>query len=69
MEYEVVVSLTEICIYLQLHIVQCTLYVIITILVGSLRVRARTLRAPVFLGSITYKTGRCAPPPHPSQLC
>jgi hypothetical protein len=27
------------------------------------RVRARALRAPVFLSSLTHKTGRCAPPP------
>ncbi len=27
------------------------------------RVRARALRAPVFLGSLTRQTGRCAPPP------
>jgi len=26
------------------------------------------LCAPVFLGSLTSQTGRCAPPPHPSQL-
>ncbi len=32
------------------------------------RVRARALRAPVFLGSLTRKKGRCAPPPRPSQL-
>jgi hypothetical protein len=32
------------------------------------RVRARALRAPVFLGSLTCQTGRCAPPPRPSQL-
>ncbi len=25
--------------------------------------RARALRAPVFLGSLTHKRGRCAPPP------
>ncbi len=31
------------------------------------RVRARVLRAPVFLGSLTWQTGRCAPP-RPSQL-
>jgi hypothetical protein len=28
------------------------------------RVRARTLRAPVFLGSLPCQTGRCAPPAH-----
>ncbi len=28
------------------------------------RVRARALRAPVFLGSLTRKKGHCAPPPH-----
>ncbi len=27
------------------------------------RVRARALRAPVFLGLLTCQTGRCAPPP------
>ncbi len=27
------------------------------------RVRARALRAPVFLGSLLCQTGRCAPPP------
>ncbi len=27
------------------------------------RVRARALRAPVFLGSLPRQTGRCAPPP------
>jgi hypothetical protein len=27
------------------------------------RMRARALRAPVFLGSFTHQTGRCAPPP------
>ncbi len=27
------------------------------------RVRARALRAPVFFGSFTRQTGRCAPPP------
>ncbi len=27
------------------------------------RVRARALRAPVFLGSLTRQKGRCAPPP------
>jgi hypothetical protein len=27
------------------------------------RVRARALRAPVFLSSLTHKTGRCAPLP------
>ena len=32
------------------------------------RVRARALRTPVFLGSLTCKTGRCAPPPRPSHL-
>jgi hypothetical protein len=32
------------------------------------RVRARALRAPVFLGSLPRPTGRCAPPPRPSQL-
>ncbi len=26
------------------------------------------VRAPVFLGSLTRQTGRCAPPPRPSQL-
>jgi hypothetical protein len=26
------------------------------------RVRARALRAPVFLGSLTRRKGRCAPP-------
>ncbi len=31
------------------------------------RVRARALRAPVFLSSLTHKTGRCAPP-RPSQV-
>jgi hypothetical protein len=31
-------------------------------------VRARALRAPVFLGSLPRQTGRCAPPPGPSQL-
>ncbi len=30
------------------------------------RVRARALRAPVFLGSLTRKKGRCAPPGHRS---
>jgi hypothetical protein len=30
------------------------------------RVRARELRAPVFLGSLTCQTGRCAPPAHRS---
>ncbi len=29
------------------------------------RVRARALHAPVILGSVTSKTGRCAPPPPP----
>ncbi len=29
------------------------------------RVRARALRAPVFLGSLPSQTGRCAPPPPP----
>jgi hypothetical protein len=29
-------------------------------------VRARALRAPVFLGSLTSQTGRCAPLPHRS---
>jgi hypothetical protein len=29
------------------------------------RVRARALRAPVFLGSLPRQTGRCAPPPPP----
>ena len=34
------------------------------------RVRARALRAPVFLGTLPRQTGRCAPsPPRPSQLC
>jgi hypothetical protein len=28
------------------------------------RVRARALRAPVFLGSLTRQTGRCAPTPN-----
>ncbi len=33
------------------------------------RVRARALRAPVFLSSLPPQKGRCAPPPHrPSQL-
>ncbi len=32
------------------------------------RVRARALRAPVFLGSLPHQTGRCAPPSRPSQL-
>ncbi len=32
------------------------------------RVRARALRAPVFLSSLPPQTGRCAPPPPPSQL-
>jgi hypothetical protein len=32
------------------------------------RVRARALRAPIFLGSLPRQTGRCAPPPRPSQL-
>jgi hypothetical protein len=32
------------------------------------RVRARALRAPVFLDSITHKTGRCAPTALPSEL-
>ena len=33
------------------------------------RVRARALRAPVFLGSLPRQTGRCAPPPpRPSQF-
>jgi hypothetical protein len=32
------------------------------------RVRARALRAPVFLGSLTRQKGRCAPPTRPSQL-
>ncbi len=33
------------------------------------RVRARALRAPVFLGSLPRQTGRCAPPPpRPLQL-
>ena len=31
------------------------------------RVRARALRAPVFLSSLPPQTGRCAPPPCPSQ--
>jgi hypothetical protein len=31
-------------------------------------VRARALRAPVFLSSLTCKAGRCAPPPPLSQL-
>ncbi len=31
------------------------------------RVRARALRAPVFLSSLAPETGRCAPPP-PTQL-
>jgi hypothetical protein len=30
------------------------------------RVRARALRAPVFLGSLARQTGRCAPPAHRS---
>ena len=30
--------------------------------------RARALRAPVFLSSLPPQTGRCAPPPCPSQL-
>jgi hypothetical protein len=30
------------------------------------RVRARALRAPVFLGSLTRQTRRCASPAHPS---
>jgi hypothetical protein len=30
------------------------------------RVRARALRAHVFLGSLTRQTGRCAPPGHRS---
>ncbi len=30
--------------------------------------RARALRAPVFLGSLPRQTGRCAPPTRPSQL-
>ena len=29
------------------------------------RVRARALRAPVFLGPLVRQTGRCAPPPPP----
>jgi hypothetical protein len=40
------------------------------------RVRARALRAPVFLGSLTWQTGRCAPPhcsfaapPPPKKNC
>ncbi len=32
------------------------------------RVRARTLRATVFFSSLPHQTGRCAPPPRPSQL-
>ena len=32
------------------------------------RVRARALRAPVFLRSLQPQTGRCAPPPRISQL-
>jgi hypothetical protein len=32
------------------------------------RVRARALRAPVFLSSLPPQTGRCAPPPRPLQL-
>ncbi len=32
------------------------------------RMRARALRAPVFLSSLPPQTGRCAPPPRPSQL-
>jgi hypothetical protein len=32
------------------------------------RVRARALRAPVFLDPLARQTGRCAPPPRPSQL-
>jgi len=31
-------------------------------------VRARALRAPVFLGSLPRQTGRCAPPPPPCTL-
>jgi hypothetical protein len=34
-----------------------------SVLVGF--VRARALRAPVFLGPLTHKTGRCAPPALP----
>jgi hypothetical protein len=30
------------------------------------RVRARALRAPVFLGALPRQTGRCAPPDHRS---
>jgi hypothetical protein len=30
-------------------------------------VRARALRAPVFLGSLPRQTGRCAPPPLPAH--
>ncbi len=30
------------------------------------RVRARALRVTVFLGSVTWRTGRCAPPYHSS---
>ncbi len=30
--------------------------------------RTCALRAPVFLGSLQRQTGRCAPPPRPSQL-
>ncbi len=33
------------------------------------RVRARALRAPVFLGSLIRQMGRCGPPPSSSQLC
>ncbi len=31
-------------------------------------VRACALRAPIFLGSLPRPTGRCVPPPRPSQL-
>jgi hypothetical protein len=34
----------------------------ISLLMGLATIRARTLRATVFLGSFTHNTGRCAPP-------
>jgi hypothetical protein len=33
------------------------------------RVRARALRAPVFLGSLTHQKGRCAPPRQSQLRC
>jgi hypothetical protein len=48
------------------NVILCLFFPNTTILITSgfwPRVRARALRAPVFLGSLTRQKGRCAPPP------